>query len=101
MELKFENRNNSSNPIIKRIAYKNVYIYIIETLTGCDCNYIGCDSYKSYGRVVLKVRKASENKKDCDLILTKNGRAKVKIKVTDKISELETIELFNKYYNIN
>ena len=92
---KFENRNDSSNPIIKRLKYDNMYIYVITTLTGCNCGYIGCDSYNGF-RLVLKVRKIAEKKENCELILTKNGRTKIKL--INEINEEEAIEIYNKNY---
>ena len=96
--LEFENRNNSLNPIIERLKYNDRYIYVITTLTGCNCRYVGCDSYSGF-RVVLKVREVSENKKDCNLILSKSG--KTKIKLTKRINEEEAIEIFKREYNNN
>jgi len=93
--LKFEDRNRGSNPIIKRIEYNGYYIYFIEFLIGCNCNYVGCESYNK-SKYSLKVRKVAENYRDCELVLTKENKNKVKL--NGEINEIEAIEIFKKEY---
>lgn len=90
----FENRNNSSVPIIKRLDYKGVYIYVIHAYTGCNCHYAGCDSYRLCD-VRMKVRDYSGN-----IIKSVHDRNSVNL-FKNEINEYKAIEIFNLNYKIN
>ena len=88
--LEFENRTYGENPNIKRIEYNGFYIYLLKHITGyCTCCYNGIDEdYKI--NWFIKARKVAKNYSDCELVLTKNGKSKVKLpkKTANKILAL-------------
>jgi len=93
MKTKFEYRTkNSSSPLIQRLDYEDVYIYLIEGYTG-DCSYLGCDCQRMTNRKI-KVRYKSNEK----IKQTKEGRNSLKIPFDMDIDENIVIELYKSKY---
>ena len=94
-ELKFENRNNSSTPSIKRLAHKDVYIYYIGVYAGCSCDYVGCDQNHLVSQNV-KVRKQI----DGSIVLSKSGRTKVKLNPKKEYTGREILKIAEENYEL-
>ncbi|GAA0757680.1 hypothetical protein GCM10009433_14170 [Psychroflexus lacisalsi] len=85
-------RSGSSLSYILRLKYDNRYLYLITGLAGCNCNYVGCDSYYPTNKKLKVIDLNGE------LINAKNVKSHVKLPLTEGISEVNLIEYYNIHY---